>query len=214
VIAVSVAVLLIGLGSSWRESFINPAPLSRAHSGPEFVHLAAKQGGGQGCVLCHEDANAGLGSLARSAVKVAQTSLSFAKFTSNERKDFSRMDRSCLSCHEQQSFHHPAVVHETACATCHVHIDPPGFALENFDSDGSYRTMENKTKIDSSGVLDGITFNDAAGLGKAVHDNPATANCLVRRLYSYGQGRAPARGERGRIIHRRPPRAAAAEHGG
>ena len=120
VIAVSVAVLLIGLGSSWRESFINPAPLSRAHSGPEFVHLAAKQGGGQGCVLCHEDANAGLGSLARSAVKVAQTSLSFAKFTSNERKDFSRMDRSCLSCHEQQSFHHPAVVHETACATCHV----------------------------------------------------------------------------------------------
>ena len=120
VVAVSVAVLLIGLGSKWRESFINPAPLSRAHSGPEFVHLAAKKGGGQGCVLCHQEANAGLGELGRNAVKVAQTSLAFGRLTGTGPKDFSRMDRSCLECHEQKSFHHPAVVNAVACATCHL----------------------------------------------------------------------------------------------
>ena len=52
---------------------------------------------------------------------------------------------------------------------------------------------ENGEPLDTSGELDGIPFQDAAGLGRAMHDNPATGACLVRRLYSYATGRAPAR---------------------
>lgn len=76
-----------------------------------------------------------------------------------------------------------------ACAGCHKLMDPMGLALENFDADGSYRTTENKAAIDASGVLDGIAFTDAAGLGKAVHDNKAATSCLTKRLYTYGTGR-------------------------
>ena len=47
--------------------------------------------------------------------------------------------------------------------------------------------------IDTSGELDGIEFTDAAGLGRALHDNPATGPCFVRRLYSYATGRAVVR---------------------
>ncbi len=77
-----------------------------------------------------------------------------------------------------------------ACAGCHKIMDPMGLALENFDADGSYRTSENKVSIDASGVLDGIAFSDAVGLGNAVHDNPAAPSCLVKRLYGYSTGRS------------------------
>jgi hypothetical protein len=50
--------------------------------------------------------------------------------------------------------------------------------------------------IDASGELDGVRFSDAAGLGRAMHDNPATASCLISRMYSYGVGREPAKEER------------------
>jgi hypothetical protein len=82
---------------------------------------------------------------------------------------------------------------EPTCAGCHKLMDPIGLALENFDSDGEYRVSENGEALDTSGELDGIHFTDAAGLGRAMHDNPATGACLVRRLYSYATGRAPAR---------------------
>ena len=82
---------------------------------------------------------------------------------------------------------------DPTCAGCHKLMDPIGLALENFDSDAGYRTTENGQRIDTSGELDGVAFTDAAGLGRAIHDNPATGACLARRLYSYATGRAPAR---------------------
>ena len=39
------------------------------------------------------------------------------------------------------------------CASCHKLMDPLGFALENFDAIGQWRTTEAKTPIDASGVL-------------------------------------------------------------
>lgn len=41
------------------------------------------------------------------------------------------------------------------CAVCHDKIDPVGFALENFDAIGAWRTHEGANPIDSSGVLPG-----------------------------------------------------------
>jgi hypothetical protein len=74
------------------------------------------------------------------------------------------------------------------CAGCHKIIDPMGLALENFDGDGGFRTQENGVTIDTSGSLDGVDFTDAAGLGKAMHDNPASTSCIVQRLASYAAG--------------------------
>jgi uncharacterized protein DUF1592/uncharacterized protein DUF1588/uncharacterized protein DUF1595/uncharacterized protein DUF1585/uncharacterized protein DUF1587 len=82
---------------------------------------------------------------------------------------------------------------EPTCAGCHKLMDPIGLALENFDSDGEFRTRENGALLDTSGELDGIRFSDATGLGRAMHDNPATGACLVRRLYSYATGRTASR---------------------
>ena len=70
-----------------------------------------------------------------------------------------------------------------------------GLGLEQFDSLGEYRPTENGQAIDASGELDGVKFNDAASLGKALHDNPATPSCLVGRVYAYAAGRPSTKGE-------------------
>ncbi len=84
---------------------------------------------------------------------------------------------------------------EPMCVGCHKITDPLGLALENFSTIGGFRTSENGATIDTRGELDGVAFANAAGLGRAVHDNPATASCLINRVYSYGVGREPTQSE-------------------
>lgn len=83
-----------------------------------------------------------------------------------------------------------------ACAGCHKIMDPIGLALENFDGGGEFRTREAGVLIDASGELDGITYEDAGGLGQAVYQNPAATSCLVDRLSARALGRVPSAGER------------------
>src|SRR5260221_4441794 len=53
-----------------------------------------------------------------------------------------------------------------ACAACHTMIDPAGFALENFDAIGRWRTVdESFNPIDASWQLpDGTSFNGVSEL--------------------------------------------------
>ena len=77
------------------------------------------------------------------------------------------------------------------CAGCHKITDPIGLALEKIDGVGQLRQTENNAPIDTSGDLDGVAYQDAIGLGKALHDNPAVPTCVVSRMYAYATGRAP-----------------------
>jgi hypothetical protein len=53
------------------------------------------------------------------------------------------------------------------CAICHKDIDPIGFALENFDAIGAFRTVENGLPVDSVGELpSGEKVSGAVELGK------------------------------------------------
>ena len=83
-----------------------------------------------------------------------------------------------------------------ACAGCHKITDPIGLALENFDGIGKYRVDENGEKIDTSGDLDGVAYADPQGLGRAMRENPATAACVVRRVWSYAAGRPPTNAQK------------------
>ena len=84
---------------------------------------------------------------------------------------------------------------EATCAGCHKIMDPIGLGLENFDTTGAFRAMENGAPIDAAGELDGIKFTNATELGRAIHDNPAAPACLVNRLYGYAIGRTPSKEE-------------------
>ncbi|HEY7799938.1 MAG TPA: DUF1592 domain-containing protein, partial [Hyphomonadaceae bacterium] len=81
------------------------------------------------------------------------------------------------------------------CSSCHLLSDPPGLALERFDGLGQHRTTENGAPIDVSADIGGKKFSGSTGLGQYMHDNPLVPSCLVRRVQSYGAGRAYDRSE-------------------
>ena len=75
---------------------------------------------------------------------------------------------------------------------CHRSIDPIGFALENFDAEGRWRTRYPNAPVDASGTLpNGRVFTDVVGFKKALSDETdRVAENLVRRLLVYCTGRA------------------------
>jgi hypothetical protein len=84
-----------------------------------------------------------------------------------------------------------------ACSGCHRVIDPPGFALENFNSIGQWRdAMPNGAKIDANGVLaDGTKVGGPVELRQAILSRPeAFATVITGRMmiYALGRGLEPA----------------------
>ncbi|MBZ5577850.1 MAG: DUF1592 domain-containing protein [Acidobacteriia bacterium] len=78
-----------------------------------------------------------------------------------------------------------------ACATCHKIMDPVGFALENFDAVGAWRTHEAGGAIDASGVLaDGSKVDGVAGLRQAIVSHPDVfVGTMTEKLLTYALGR-------------------------
>ncbi len=79
-----------------------------------------------------------------------------------------------------------------ACAHCHVRMDPLGFALENFDAIGRWRTTgETSEPIDASGTFpDGTTFRGVLGLRTLVTSRPEDfVRVLTGKLMTYALGR-------------------------
>jgi hypothetical protein len=77
------------------------------------------------------------------------------------------------------------------CASCHSRMDPLGFALENFDAVGAWRTQDGKFPVDPSGQLpDGRKFQGVDGLKAILKSNPeAFANAFTEKLLTYALGR-------------------------
>jgi mono/diheme cytochrome c family protein len=78
-----------------------------------------------------------------------------------------------------------------ACASCHKQMDSIGFAMENFDAVGEWRTTEAQTKIDASGVLpDGTKFQGTAELQNILLSRPELfVTTVTEKLLTYGLGR-------------------------
>jgi hypothetical protein len=77
------------------------------------------------------------------------------------------------------------------CAGCHKLMDPLGFALENFDATGAWRTREAGVPLDASGQLtDGTTIDGVVALRNALM---ARSDVFVRtfteKLMTYALGR-------------------------
>ena len=81
------------------------------------------------------------------------------------------------------------------CANCHARMDPIGFALDNFDAVGKWRTVDDSgTPIDPSGVFpDGTKFDGVAGLRQLLLRRPEQfVSTLTENLLTYSLGRSLA----------------------
>jgi mono/diheme cytochrome c family protein len=77
------------------------------------------------------------------------------------------------------------------CASCHKLMDPIGFALENFDAVGSWRTKEAAGPIDASGQLaDGTTVDGVVALRNAILARPDVfVTTMTEKMFVYALGR-------------------------
>jgi hypothetical protein len=78
------------------------------------------------------------------------------------------------------------------CASCHRNIDPVGFALENFDAVGQWRTETREgLAIDTAGLLsDGSKVDGPAALRKALLSRPDVfAGTVTEKMFIYALGR-------------------------
>jgi len=85
-----------------------------------------------------------------------------------------------------------------ACASCHSKMDPLGFAFENFDAIGHWRTQDGKFPIDASGTLpDGRRFQGPGELKALLGaDRAAFTECITEKLLTYALGRGLERYDR------------------
>lgn len=76
-----------------------------------------------------------------------------------------------------------------SCAGCHSSMDPIGLGLEAFDGIGVLRQNDRGLPLDTTGELDGVPFQDAVTLAKAIRKHPELSRCFVRRLARHVAGR-------------------------
>ena len=79
------------------------------------------------------------------------------------------------------------------CAACHAKMDPLGFALENFDAIGQWRSVEANVLINPSGTLpDGTPFTTPAEFRHALLTEPWASEFVstaTAKLLTYALGR-------------------------
>jgi hypothetical protein len=79
------------------------------------------------------------------------------------------------------------------CATCHIGMDPLGFALENFDGIGRWRNTDGDTPIDASGAFpDGTSFDGPAAFRHTLlNRREEFVRTVTEKLLTYALGRGP-----------------------
>jgi hypothetical protein len=90
-----------------------------------------------------------------------------------------------------------------SCAGCHQVINPLGYAFEEFDAIGRYRTTDNKLPVDASGHLSSAagdrTFGNAAELAALMADTPEVQSCVTQRWLRLALRRTDGADDRGSL---------------
>jgi mono/diheme cytochrome c family protein len=100
----------------------------------------------------------------------------------------SSRDGKKLTMREQMEAHRASPV----CSSCHARMDPIGFALENYDGVGKWRTDDAGAPIDARGTLpDGTVFQGGAGLTELLltRYKDDVVRTATEKLLTYALGR-------------------------
>jgi len=100
----------------------------------------------------------------------------------------------------------------TCAQGCHTIFDPPGFAFENYDAIGVFRTTDNGTPVDATGTMitpggcaagepcgTTISFKNAVDLMNQLGVNSEAQWCTERQWYRYAAGRLETSAELGSL---------------
>ena len=90
---------------------------------------------------------------------------------------------------------------DPSCNGCHRLMDPIGFALENYNAIGAFRTKDNELPIDSTATdVEGIgSFASARELGELLREDPRVSLCVIKNLLRSSLGHLETPGEKSSI---------------
>ena len=82
------------------------------------------------------------------------------------------------------------------CATCHNLMNPIGFGLEDFDSTGAERTLDNGQPVDTTGEINGftsstgapLTFDGPRQLSTILAQSDDAKKCFAANYHRYARG--------------------------
>ncbi|MDC0723628.1 DUF1592 domain-containing protein [Nannocystis bainbridge] len=102
------------------------------------------------------------------------------------------------SPNEPQTMKQKLVQHmeDPSCNGCHVQLDPLGFALENYDPIGAYRTLDSGLPIDPSATIPdlGEVFS-ARDIADLLVEDPRVTACIVKNFVRGALGHREGLGE-------------------
>jgi hypothetical protein len=86
------------------------------------------------------------------------------------------------------------------CAVkCHSVIDPAGFAFEEYDAIGAFRTLDMGKTVDASGIIpipgNPLSFRDAPDLVRQIARRDDATSCLARQWLRFALGRLEGAGD-------------------
>ena len=85
---------------------------------------------------------------------------------------------------------------DPSCQVCHSQLNPIGFAFENFDAVGRFRTEDNGQPVDASGELTGTdvddSFDNAAELAERLSESSMARACFASHLVEFATGAKPS----------------------
>ena len=90
------------------------------------------------------------------------------------------------------------------CASCHAPFDPLGFAFENYDAVGAYRTTENGINVNATGTAltprgKTINFANAIDLVNQLSESDEVKWCVTQNWFRFMMGRSEVDADWGSI---------------
>jgi hypothetical protein len=83
---------------------------------------------------------------------------------------------------------------DARCATCHVKMDPIGFAFEHYDAAGRWRDIDGGQPVDATGMLTGTDadgpLDGVPSLATRLVGSEQVALCTATQWFRYAFGRA------------------------
>jgi hypothetical protein len=91
--------------------------------------------------------------------------------------------------------HYQSLIGSPTCASCHNLIDPLGYAMENYDAVGRFRSTDNGQTVDAQARASlpsgDLSFRGVVELGKILASTMEARRCVVTRLVAHMSGPDP-----------------------
>lgn len=189
-----IALLMILGGGPRRWEFLSPGALSTAHTSEAFRRLEKQHFNTEnGCGGCHGAARQDNPGWVQQALQSSPHPMNLGKLVTFDHKELTRVDQSCLTCHQEFGFHQPTLPHDYSCMACHQEHRGMGRLAPPRDTHcqvchGDEAVMMASTKLGEEIPVEAFSYARIAHGGLVTFDASRPATGYTHVFKSFEQG--------------------------